>query len=333
MDGLLERALTDGAAGLSSGLIYEPGRSAEPAEIERLAATTARGSGFYASHIRDEGPGLLPGVEEAVGIASRTGVGVHISHLKAAGRGRGKVSDALRLIDAAIGRGLDVTADQYPYTASSTKLGALVQGGGLWDADEPGSVLISHDPGRRFTGWTLDHVAAERGVDALEALTELVRDAGDETQVVLLDRMAEEEVRRVLAHPDIAVASDGWTLSAAAGAGSHPRDFGAFARVLGHYVRDASLLPLALAVRKMTSVPAHRLGLAERGLLAPGAWADVVVFDPDTVAARSSLEAPFEYAQGVRHVLVAGEAVIEDGEATGAAPGGVLRRVPGGWRP
>jgi N-acyl-D-amino-acid deacylase len=331
MDELLARALADGAAGLSSGLIYEPGRDAAPTELEQLAATTARASGFYASHLRDEGAELVTAVREAIAVASRTGVGVHISHLKAAGRGRGSVAEALRLIDAATGGGLDVTADQYPYTASSTKLGALVAGGGLWDGEDPGNVLIAHDPGDRFTGRTLAQVAAERGSDAREALVALVRDAGDETQVVLLDRMAEEEVRRVLGHPEVAVASDGWTLSEVAGATAHPRHFGTFARVLGHYARDESVLPLALAIRKMTSIPAARLGMADRGRLAPGAWADLVVLDAASVSDRSSLESPFAYAEGIHHVVVAGQLVIEGGQPTGAAPGKVLRRGYGGW--
>jgi N-acyl-D-amino-acid deacylase len=334
MEALLDEALRAGATGLSAGLIYEPGRHAARAELERLAAVVARHGGFLATHLRDEGEGLLAALEEVVGVAEATSVSAHVSHLKAAGpRAAGLVVDALARIAEAHGRGLDVTADQYPYTASSTKLAAVAGGGGgLMDPFDPALVLIGHDPAGRWTGRTLADVAAAEGQDPRTTLAALVASRGDGVQVVLLDRMAEADVCRVLADPDVAVASDGWSLSGSAGRNPHPRSFGTFARVLGRYARDEGVLSLPVAVRKMTAVPAGRLGMPDRGRLAPGAAADVVVLDPQRVDDRATYERPYEFATGVRHVLVAGEAVVEAGEPTGAAPGRALRRLPVGWQ-
>lgn len=331
MEALLGEALRDGAAGLSTGLIYEPGRHAEREELERLAAITAHLGGFCASHLRDEGPGLLDAIDEAIGLARATGVGMHVSHLKAVGpRAAGLVEAALGRIREARAGGLDVSADQYPYTASSTKLAAIADGG-LMGPFEPSLVLIGHDPAGSWTGRTLAEVAAAEGRDPLEALRGLTASRGDGVQVVLLGRVAEADVRIALADPDVAVASDGWSLTDTVGRNPHPRSFGTFARVLGRYVREEGLLSLATAVRKMTHLPARRLGMAHRGRLSPGAVADIVVLDPDHIADRATYERPYEPAMGVHHVIVAGKPVVEAGEPTGATPGRALRRLREGW--
>jgi N-acyl-D-amino-acid deacylase len=334
MEVLLDASLQAGAAGLSSGLIYEPGRDATAAELHRLASVAARRGTFYATHLRSESRDLVAAIGEAIDVARASGVGVHVSHLKAVSPGGlGLAAEALRRVDDAVRAGLDVTADQYPYTASSTKLGALL--GVLGSSEEEASiaplVIIADDPSGRYTGMTLQEVAHGLGLDPSAALSALIADGGDAIGILLMDRVAEDELRLVLARPDVAVASDGWTLAGSEGSNPHPRSFGTFARVLGHYARDRGVLSLAAAVRKMTSVPARRLGMRDRGLISEGAVADLVVLDPATVAGPASYEEPFRLAEGVSHVIVAGQLVIDGAEPTGEAPGRALRRTASGW--
>jgi N-acyl-D-amino-acid deacylase len=164
-----------------------------------------------------------------------------------------------------------------------------------------------------------------------DLLAGLIAEGGDGVQIVELDRMAEDDVRAIVARPDVAVASDGWTLACSSLSRPHPRSFGTFARVLGHYVRDEGILPLASGVRKMTAIPARRLGMAKRGRLSDGAVADIVVVDPASVRDRATYDDPCQQAEGVIHVLVAGQPVMEDTAATGATPGRVLRRRERDW--
>ena len=335
MEGLLEASLAGGAAGLSSGLIYPPGRAARASELHLMAAAAARHATFYATHVRDEGEGLVTAVNEAIEVSARTGVAVHVSHLKGVGQGgRGLVAEVLDAIDEAVARGLDVTADQYPYTASSTKLGALFGEGGLIDATgvhDGEHVLVIDDRDGRGSLRTLAEIAAGLGATPVAAAAQLAEERGDAIQVILQDRVTEADVRRVLRHPDVAVASDGWSLSDATGGNPHPRSFGTFARVLGLYCRELQVLGLEAAIRKMTSVPARRLGMTDRGLLTRGSVADIVIFDPGAVAEAATYSDPYAFARGIEHVIVGGQHVIDAGEPTGARPGRALRHTGSGW--
>lgn len=354
-------AMRAGAFGLSTGLIYPPGTYATTGEVVALAEVAAAHGGFYSTHMRNEGPALLDSIAETLEVAERAHIPVEISHHKVLGRRNwGLTEKSLALIDDARARGLDVSADQYPYEASATTLAALlptwaVEGGtdrmrarlfdpaererirddvlnGPFDGGpkrdfEPETLMIAsvtpEDPA--LVGRTISEIAGSRGVQPVDAMLDLLAHHGGGVQVVIF-AIGEEDIRRVMSHPAVAVASDGWTLNPEAGGCPHPRSYGTFARVLGHYVRDEHHLSLEEAVRKMTSLPAARLGMADRGRLSPGAWADVVVFDPATVADRATFTDPHRYCAGVSHVFVNGQCVIEAGEDTGAASGRVLRR-------
>nr|WP_055503777.1 amidohydrolase family protein [Nonomuraea pusilla] len=354
---LLAEAAEQGAFGLSSGLIYAPGRFAATGELVALAAEAARRGLLYATHLRDEGDHLIEAVEEALSVAARSGARLQISHLKAMGpANHGRVASALGLLDAARAAGVDVACDVYPYAASSTtltsRLPAWALDGGvpalldrLADAAVRRRVLDGLRPavGRTFlpegvviaslppgpyagrVGDSIAAIAADLGVEPAAAVLEVL--AAHRGQVMIVNHaMAERDVDAVLAHPSSAVASDGWVLRAPGDGHPHPRSFGTFARVLGRHVRERRVLGLPEAVRKMSGLPAARLGLAGRGTVAPGQVADLCVFDQDAVTDLATYADPWRYAGGVRHVLVSGEPVLLDGEPTGRRPGRVLRR-------
>src|SRR5579875_2781648 len=352
-------AMEAGAFGLSSGLIYAPGTYASTEEIVALAAAAGRLGGIYTTHMRNEGPDLLASVAEAIDIAERAGLPLEISHHKVLGRRHWGLTEAsLALVDDARARGVDVMLDQYPYPASSTTLAALlpvwaIEGGtdamagrlrdpaqrarirsevleGPTDGRpkrdfEPDTVMIASVPGGgQMLGRTIEEVAESRRVDPVDVALDLLAEHGGAVQVVIF-AIGEEDIRRVMTHSEVSVASDGWTLNPAAGGCPHPRSYGTFVRVLGQYVRDEKQLSLAEAVRKMTSLPARRLGLTDRGLMAPGAVADLVAFDPATVAEQATFTDPHRYCAGVHHVIVGGTPVVEEGSDTGLAAGQVLR--------
>jgi N-acyl-D-amino-acid deacylase len=360
---LVAEAMRQGAFGLSSGLIYAPGSFAETDELVELAKVAAAAGGFYASHIRDEGAGLLDAMAEAIEIGRRSGAGVQLSHHKSMGRANwGRVRQSLALLERAHA-GHDVLADQYPYTAGSTTLLALLPGwavaGGepamrelLADPEarrrladdltrrergelrpgerelDPASVVIADVPAgplERYRARSLADAASDDGGDMAQVVLRLLDGAPAGVQIVW-HGMDEADVRTVLAHPLVAVASDGWTLDPAIGGVPHPRSYGTFVRVLGHYAARERVLPLAAAVRKMTALPARRLGLTDRGTIAPGKAADLVVFDPDRVIDRATYERPHAFCDGVSHVIVNGRLVIDEGHDTGAPAGQVLRR-------
>ena len=362
MQSLLADAMDAGAWGLSSGLIYAPGSYATTEELVALAGVPGRQRGLYASHIRGEGATLLDAVAEAIRIGREGRVSVQVSHLKAAGRPNwGKVADALALIDAARAEGLDVMADVYPYTASSTTLRTLLpdwalEGGvdamlarladpaarariraeleapptgqSLLDRVGWENVMVSSCATRKDAeGRRLSELGAARGVDPLDAALDLLADEGGKAYMILF-QLAEADVRRALAHPAVMIGSDGSALAPygelAAGK-PHPRSYGTFPRVLGEYAREQRVLSLPQAVHKMTGLPARRLGLADRGVIAPGKRADLVVFDAKRIADQATYEEPHRYPVGVEHVLVNGRFVIKDGEHTGSLPGRVLR--------
>jgi N-acyl-D-amino-acid deacylase len=362
MQQLVAQAFEQGAFGLSSGLIYMPGSCAGTDELVELARVAGRFGAFYSTHIRGEGHTLVAAVEEALAIGAAAGVPVQLSHHKASGRANwGRVETTLGMIDRARAQGQDVLADQYPYTAGSTTLTAILprwaldggvdamlrrladpgtrarirddiagstpgtQAGREFDAD---SILISavpEGPVKRFEGMMLRDIAAERGEQPVDAALFLIERARGAVQMIIFS-MSEADVTRVMRHPAVAVASDGWTLHPEAGGRPHPRSYGTYARVLGKYVREDGVLRLEDAVRKMTSLPAQRLGCLDRGLIRPGCIADLVVLDPEQVADRATYQEPHQFCQGVSHVIVNGTPVIERAHDTGARAGTVLRR-------
>ena len=328
MKAIVAEGLEAGALGLSSGLVYDPGRFAATDELVELASLM-RGSGaLYATHMRDESSGLLDSVREAIEIGSRAGVPVQISHHKASGRSAwGLVGESLKLIEAAQQRGLEVHADQYPYTAGSTILSAVFRDGQLrgvlGDLGGEDVMIASTEGHAEWEGKTLAELAVAMHCTAEEAAARVL--AADSGVTVVLHAMNEADVRTVMRHPSTMIGSDGIpTLEGK----PHPRLYGTFARVLGRYAREEKLFPLAEAVRRMTGFPAAKFGLRDRGLLKAGAIADLVLFDPQRIIDRGTFEDPKRPPEGIRAVFVNGVKAVEGGKVTAARAGRVLRRAP-----
>lgn len=364
MQRLVAASLEQGAFAMSSGLIYVPGAYAATDELVALAQVAKRYGAFYSSHVRGEGDTLVEAIGEALEVGRRAGVPVQLSHHKASGkRNWGRTETTLAMIDRARAEGHDVLADQYPYTAGSTTLAAIMPkwamhggidgmvarladpatrgriraalmgseaGGAVGSAREfdSESIMIASVPDgvdRGYEGLMLTEIAAMRGEHPADTTLHLLETGRGGVQMIIFS-MSEDDVRRVMRHPAVAIASDGWTLSPAAGGRPHPRSYGTYARVLGKYVREEGVLSLEEAVRKMTSLPAQRLRCDDRGLIRPGCAADLVVFDPERVADRGTFQAPHQFCEGVLYVAVDGQIVIEQGQDTGARTGRVLRR-------
>jgi N-acyl-D-amino-acid deacylase len=367
MVALVQEAARAGACGISSGLEYAPGGFATTEELAALCEPF-RATGLpYATHMRSEDDELFAAVEEALNIGRRAGVPVHISHLKAQGRPNYWKGEMARgMLDAARQAGLDVTFDRYPYVAYATALSQVFP---LWalDGGTPAFLRRLRDPALRerisslveervrqldgewdgilitstssgslnwAVGRRLGELARERETEPYALLVRLMREDRASTRMVGFG-MSEDDTVRMLAHPLGMVSSDGTALASsgplAAGV-PHPRSYGTFPRVLGHYCRERRLMPLETAIRKMTSMPADRIRLEGRGRITPGAFADLVAFDPARVADRATFEQPHQYPAGIPWVWVNGRAVIRDGEHTGELPGRVLKAGPDGTR-
>lgn len=353
MESLVDAAMRDGAFGVSSGLVYAPSSYADVSELAALAAVAGRHGGFYASHIRDEADGVAEAVAEALEVGRRAGCPVQISHHKVLGRRNwGRVEETLCAIDAAGDDGLDVSLDVYPYTAGSTTLITLLPPAELSQGETvlrerladpefraemaqaihtraqfaPDEVQLALVPSRpELSGRRLTEAAAEEGLDPAELALRLIE--ADGSHVVMLGfGMAEDDVRRVLRHPRSMIGSDGWLMSADDAGGSHPRNFACTPRLLARYVRDEPVLSLSEAIRKLTDVPARRLGLSDRGALAPGMVADVVVFDLERLEEGATYALPGAHPTGFAYVLIDGQVVVEDDHITGSRPGRVLAR-------
>jgi len=363
MERLLEEALAAGAWGLSSGLFTAPGNFADAAEIHALARVLRRHGAAYSTHIRDEADHVFEAVREAMAVAEATGVHVQIAHLKLSGVDNwGGAAGLLGEIEAARRRGLPVDCDAYPYDTASNPLRNLLP---RWVMEHGIAAMLERLRGRdvrsrlrdeiarqgltnfgRIPSWdvvrvaisphlpehagrTLGDLARSRGVDPLDAVADyLVADRG-ETRI-LITSMTDADVHAITRAPWVTVGSDGNALATTGVTGQgkpHPRFYGTHARILGPLVRDLRLLPLEQAVAKMTGVAARALGLTDRGVLRPGVWADVTVFDPARIADRATYEEPHRYAAGVSTVVVNGQVVIDGGDHTGALPGRVLRRA------
>jgi len=373
MRALVAQAMEEGALGVGSSLIYAPAFYARTDELVELCKVAGRYGGMYISHLRSEGNRLLEAIDELVEIARRAGVPAEIYHLKAAGRPNwGKLDAAIARVEAARAKGLKITADMYTYTAGATGLDASmppwVQEGGLeawrkrladpavrdrveremsqpsdaWEnlflAADPDGILLAafkSEALKPLTGKTMAEVAKMRGKSPAQTAMDLVVE--DDSRVgTLYFLISEDNIRREVDLPWVSFGSDEGAPSAEGvflKSNSHPRAYGNVARLLGRYVRDEKAVPLAEAIRKLTSLPAENLKLDHRGRLAAGYYADVVVFDPATIADHATYEKPHQYATGVRQVLVNGVQVLKDGEPTGATAGRVVRG-PGwtGWK-
>lgn len=307
----VNEAMAAGAAGVSSGLFYPPAQAAPAEEVKALLGPVARLNGVYTAHIRDEGDRVTEALDETFDIAETAGVRLVVSHHKLAGSDNwGRAPETLRQISLAATR-QPVAFDVYPYDASATMLNA-----DSWAAASRTLVSWS-EPHPDAAGKTLEQAARDLGVDERTALDLLSPGGG------VYFMMDEADVRRILSHPGAMIGSDGVPLKAR----PHPRLWGSFTRVLGHYSRDLALFPLEEAVRRMTGLPASVFRLADRGVLSPGAIADLVVIDPETVGDEATFDDPTLPSRGVEAVYVAGIAVWKNGAVTGARPGQVLKPV------
>jgi N-acyl-D-amino-acid deacylase len=367
MKALVAAAMEDGALGVSSSLQYMPDRFASTDELVELASVAARYGGVYFTHLRSESGGIMEALDEAFAVAERAKIPAEIWHLKTAYRANwGRMPDVLARIEAARARGLDITANQYPYTRAANGLDACLplwarEGGtarmlarlqtladrerikkDMADPVSPGwenqwfgsgggdGVMISDvlDPGlRKYEGMTLTAIGKQMGKDPRDAVMDLVI-ADRANSGVVISIMREDDVVAALTHPLVSIDTDSGAKAEdgpLSESKSHPRAFGTFARILGKYVRDEKVLRLEEAIRKMTSQPAMRVHLQDRGILRPGLAADITVFDPATIRDVSTFEDPMHYSVGVRHVLVNGRAVVSDGTITGERPGKALR--------
>jgi len=351
MQTLAQQAMQDGAWGMSTGLIYIPGTFTPTSELTAIAGVVSRHGGIYASHIRGEGTELLSSIEEALEIGRGSGCRVHVSHFKASGRPSwGTLRLAISRIEAARAGGQLVTADQYPYTASSTSLEATLlpawarEGGRealekrLNDAAEAAKIrqdvlqklatatriqLASCSYNRSWVGRSLDEVAQLEGREVCDIVLDIERHGGAS---VVNFNMSEEDLRLAMPLPWVATASDGGS-KIPSGTQPHPRSFGTFSRKIGRYAIEEGVLSPEAAIRSATGLPAEILGLADRGLLADGLAADVVVFAPSEFRDRADYDNPWQVSVGLRHVLVNGVFAVYDGIPTGALAGRSLRKA------
>lgn len=328
MAALVDQGMREGAIGLSSGLEYEVGSYSETKEVVELAKAAARHGGFYMSHVRDEADRAFEAFREAIQIGEQARIPVQISHIKLGTVGVWrKAGEVVRLIDEARRRGVDVTADCYPYNAWHSTITVLVPNKryddpvsvqkGLDEVGGAANVMIDGDTAHpEYDGRTLDEIARAKGITPVDLFVQIVKDGGAS---VIATSMIDEDIRTFYQQRWVMVASDG-------GIGlRHPRSAGTFPRVLGPFARDRHWLSLPEAIRKMTSAPASRLKLKDRGSITPGAIADLVLFDPATVADRSSFQDPFVLPNGISRVFVGGALVWDQGKPTGAVPGKLLR--------
>ena len=369
MRALVRQAMNEGAMGVGSSLIYAPGNFAETDELVALVSEAGRCGGMYVSHMRSEGDRIFEALDELIEISRRSGASAEIYHLKLAGRDNwGHYDEVIRRIEAARAQGLRITANMYNYTAGATGLDAAmplwVQAGGReqwierlrdpairarvaaemrrpgqgWEnffyGAGPEQMILNEfrNPAlRQYTGKTLAEVARIRGKTPEETAMDLVVEDGSRVGTIYF-LMREENVRRQVALPWMSFGSDAESLAPEEPflqSNPHPRAYGNFARLLGRYVRDERVIPLQEAIRRLTSLPASNLRIADRGALRPGHFADIAIFDPGTIADRATFQAPHQYAVGMRHVFVNGTQVLADGEHTGATPGRVVRGP--GW--
>lgn len=326
---LLEQAMKDGAFGLSSGLEYDTGFSASTEEMIELAKVAAKYKGIYMPHMRDEEEGMLDAVRESIRIAREAKLPLQISHIKMGNRNVwGKSVDAIALIEAERKKGFDVTADAYPYTAWGSTITVLVPSRkhedrsevekGLFNVGGADKVLVTvYSANRDYEGKTLEEIAKMKNLSPIDIYIEIVKNGGAS---VVCNSMSETDVKNFYQQSWVMVSSDGGI------GGRHPRGTGTFPRVLGRFVRENNWFGLEEAIRKMSAMPAQRLGLKDRGLIKKGMKADLVLFDKDKVIDKNTFTQPQILSEGIETVWVNGKSVWNDGKVTGTMAGEILRR-------
>lgn len=353
MKRLLEKSLEYGALGMSTGLIYAPCIYAETDELTELCSIVAEYSGVFVAHMRDEGDLLLKSVDEVVKIARESGVHTHISHLKSGGRRNwGKSKEALKKLENAHYEGLQISYDQYPYTAGSTFLssllpkwvheggvnmllerirvpeirerikeeyGELIESGRATGWDKVLVTYVESSDNKILEGKDLSEIANLRNQSPLDALIDLILEEENMASMASFT-MSEDDVRNIMRHPLGMICTDGLLPGK-----PHPRAYGAFPRVLGYYVRQENVQRLEEAVRRMTSYPARVFNLGKRGYILPGYVADLVVFNPKKVSDTSTYEQPRKYPEGIEHVIVSGKLSVKEGKYTGIKNGKVIK--------
>ena len=354
MEAIVDKAMRDGAVGFSTGLIYIPGTYSKTDEVVRLAKAASRYGGVYASHMRDEGDSVTQAIEEALHIGREAKMPVEISHFKLSGQQNwGRSKETIPMIIRAREEGLDVTIDQYPYTASSTNLGTLLPDEILSDGQDSIVARLQRPEVRRYVtaymlaklkkrglkhfsypvvaSYKADTAMNGKSIEEVNRLLGRKHNAKEETETVMdmmskggagmvFHGMSEDDVRRIMQYPFNMFASDASIRVFGQGA-PHPRGYGTNARVLGKYVREEKVISLEEAIRRMTSLPAQKFGLKDRGLLREGFAADLVVFDEKAVSDLSTYEKPHAYSTGFRYVVVNGKLVIDEGRQTGERSG------------
>jgi N-acyl-D-amino-acid deacylase len=360
---LLDDCLKAGAFGLSTGLILPPGSYADTEELVELASVLTPYAAIYTTHLRNEGDRLMEALKEGIELAERIAIPIQIAHHKAIGRPNwGKVNATLQVIEEARQRGVEITFDVYPYTAATQMISLLLppwvlEGGmdnmflrlmekdvksrlrkEMTDGTMQGEawlkaagwediVVASCPSERKYEGMSLGQIL--KGMDPFgdpfEGLFDWIREIKANATLIIF-AMDETDVRTALAHPLSSVSSDMFSIAPSAGGKIHPRAYGTFARFLGKYVRDEKLVPLEDAIRKITSLPAGKLRLTNRGLLSEGYYADMVIFDPATVNDKATYLDPHQYSEGITYVVVNGQIVVDNGTLTHQRPGKILRR-------
>jgi N-acyl-D-amino-acid deacylase len=340
---------------MSTGLIYPPGCYSSTEELIELASVLRGYGAIYTTHMRNEGDRLIESLEEAIEIAEANSIPAEISHHKATGKSNwGKVNATLRLMERARQRGVEVNCDVYPYIAGSTTITTLLPTwtlvGGIEKMldrlkDKQSTQLIKKEiaavlragwrksfiaecPAKKeYQGKSLEDILKEtdRFDDPYQGLLDLLLEIeGNATIIIFM--MDEDDIRTVMSSPLSSFISDSWVTAPSAGGKPHPRAYGTFPRVLGKYVREEKLLTLEQAIKKMTSLPAGKIGLKSRGILKEGFWADVVIFDQAVIKDQATFDDPHQYPKGIEYVIVNGQVVVDHGRLTGVRPGKILRR-------
>lgn len=353
MEELVEQGMKDGAWGLATGLIYNPGTYAKTDELIALAKIAAKHDGFYASHIRNENTEILVAMEEILEIARRAGLRVHISHIKVSGRSAwGKAPDVIALLRKARKDGIDVTADQYPYIASSTSLSATVIPARFREGSEAEMIkrlddatvgpkmrqaiadrikgalngqsirIARYNPKPAWQGKDLAAIAKLENKTPVDVAVEITKNGG---AAIVSFGMNDEEMRLFMKEPWVATASDGGARVPSKTETPHPRSYGTFSRKIGRFAIEDQIVALEQAIRSSSGLPADILKLPQRGYLKVGYFADLVVFDPKTFRDKATYDEPHQYSTGVRYLFVNGQLAIDDGKQTKTLPGRVLR--------
>jgi len=363
MKNILKQELEEGAFGLSTGLVYPPGSYSTTEELIELTSVLKKYNALYTTHLRNESDHLLESVEEAIKIGEENGISVEISHHKAIGKANwGKVKKSLKMLESAGHRGVDINCDVYPYTAAMTTVSSSLPPWSLEGGIEKmlarlknykerlkiekditegrmkgenwikgigwGNIMVAECPlDKDAEGKSLEMLFKERNQfhQPFKALFDwLIKIKGEATMVFFC--MDEEDVKTVISSPLSTIISDSWVMAPDGGGKPHPRGYGSFPRVLGKYVREEKTLTLEEAIKKMTSLPANKIGLKNRGIIKEGYWADITIFNKNKIKDKATFENPHQYPEGIYYVIVNGQVAVDNGKITGLKPGIILKR-------